>query len=230
MSGLGAAGGIACQVRDLEVRGGDRIMLALPHLEVGRGEIVALTGANGTGKSTLLRALGLLLRPDRGTVELLGERAWLPEDPRGRRADRLRREVTLMHQRPVLFDADVATNVGFGLRARGVDGRGVGQQVAGALDRVGLSGFERRRARRLSGGEARRVVLARALVLRTAVLLLDEPFSTLDERARPLLLDIVRERREAGAAVLVTTHDVAQLAGLEDRVVTLGGAAPPAPA
>ena len=84
-----------------------------------------------------------------------------------------------------------------------------------------MSGFERRRARRLSGGEAQRVVLARALVLETPVLLLDEPFSTLDEQARPLLLELLEERRRAGAAVLVTTHDAGQLAGREDRVLRL---------
>lgn len=221
MTGWASTDGIALRVRDLELRGGDRVMLALERLEVARGEVIALTGANGSGKSTLLRLLGLLVRPTRGTVELLGERAWPVDDARGRVTRRLRSQVTLMHQSPVLFDRDVAANVGFGLRARGVERPDAQRRLEAALEQVGLSGFAGRRARELSGGEAQRVVLARALVLQTPVLLLDEPFSCLDEQARPLLLELVRERREAGATVVVATHEPGQLGGMADRVETL---------
>ncbi len=216
------APGFALRVQNVEHRSGGRTMVALDRLEIARGEVCALVGANGSGKSTLLRVLALLLRPTTGTVEVLGEDAWPLSDPRDTTARRLRTQVTLMHQSPVLFETDVASNVGFGLRARGLDRTEVSRRVEAALGRTGLAGFERRRARELSGGEAQRVVLARALVLETPVLLLDEPFSYLDERARPLLMGLVRERHEAGATIVVATHEPDQLGGFVDRVVTLG--------
>ncbi len=215
--------GAALAVRGLKHRLADRTVVALESLQVAPGEVCAVTGANGSGKSTLLRILALLLRPTTGALEVLGESAWPTVDGRGLTARRLRREVTLMHQRPVLFDRDVASNVGFGLKARGVERGEAQRRVEAALEHVGLSAFGRRRARELSGGEAQRVVLARALVLQTPILLLDEPFSYLDEQTRPLLLDLVRERREAGASVLVATHDPGQLDGLADREIALPG-------
>jgi tungstate transport system ATP-binding protein len=193
-------------------------------LDLAAGEVCTLVGGNGCGKSTLLQLLALLRAPDSGTIELLGS----PVFPRARRLlDRplleLRRQVTMLHQRPVLFDTEVYTNVAYGLRARGLDAAESHRRVAAALERVGLAGFGRRRARELSGGEAQRTVVARTLVTDTPVLLLDEPFSYLDADARPLLVDLVSERRRRGHTVVVATHDPAALGEAVDRTVLLEG-------
>ena len=214
----------ACVVRDLTFSFGELSVLAGACLELRGGEVGTLVGSNGCGKSTLLRLIALLLRPDRGAIELGG----VAVHPRPRRLmDRelvaLRRRVTLLHQRPALFDDLVADNVAFGLRARGVAGPEALERVRRALDRVGLAGFERRPARALSGGEVQRVVLARALVLETAVLLLDEPFSYLDGDARPLLLELVGDARDRGAAVLISTHEPGAAATVSDRTLRLAG-------
>ena len=214
----------ACRLRDLAFSYGALRVLDGVDLELAGGEVVGLTGGNGSGKSTLLGLVALLLRPDRGQLELAGR----PVHPRPRRLlDRelvaLRREVTLLHQRPALFDETVAANVAFGLYARGVAGPEVQERVERALARVGLTGFERRRARELSGGETQRAVLARALVLETPLLVMDEPFSYLDADARPLLLELVAEARDRGAAVLLATHEPEAVASLTDRLVRLEG-------
>lgn len=201
---------------------GDLPVLKELDLELAPGQVCGLVGANGCGKSTLLGLLALLLRPDAGELALGGQ----PVHPRPRRLvdpelTTLRRQVTLLHQRPALFDDQVAANVAFGLYARGVPGAEVGERVERALDRVGLAGFERRRARALSGGEAQRVVLARALVLETPLLLMDEPFSYLDGDSRPLLLELVGEARDRGAAVVISTHDPTAAATITDRALRL---------
>ena len=212
----------ACRLHDLAFAFGELLVLTGVDLELAPGEVSALVGSNGCGKSTLLQLIALLLRPDRGSVELVGQ----PVHPRPRRLldpelTTLRREVTLLHQRPVLFDDQVAANVAFGLHARGVPGPEVRERVERALSRVGLDDFGRRPARALSGGEVQRVVLARALVLETPVLLLDEPFSYLDGDARPLLLELVAEARDRGAAVLISTHDPGAVASLTRRVLRM---------
>ena len=192
--------------------------LDVPELELPAGAVHAVLGPNGSGKSTLLHVLALLLPPSAGEVEILGARAY-PRAGNGHGLLGLRQHVTLIHQRPVLLSTDVAGNVAFGLRARGLGRDEVRRRVSAALARGGLAGFERRRE--LSGGEVQRVVIARALVLATPILLLDEPLSYLDEDARPLLVDLIDERRAAGATVVLATHDAGFADSLADRRLLL---------
>lgn len=198
--------------------GGDPVV-QLSELELPAGALCAVAGPNGSGKSTLLAGLALLRPPTRGTVELDGVAAF-----RGRAGElALRRRVTLLHQRPVVFRASVRANVAFGLRARGLRGEEVVRRTDAALERMGLSDFADRAAGALSGGETQRLVIARAFVLDTPLLLLDEPFASLDEAARPMLRELLVERRAGGGVVVVATH-LDQLEGLDvDRVVELGG-------
>ncbi len=188
--------------------------LEVPELTLETGAVHAVLGPNGSGKSTLLHVLALLLPPSSGEVEILGARAY-PRRTGGHGLRALRRQVTLIHQRPVLLSTDVAGNVAFGLRARGLGRDEVRRRVADALARVGLAGFQGRRE--LSGGEVQRVVIARALVLATPILLLDEPLSYLDEDARPLLTDLIEERRADGATVVMATHDAGFADAVADR-------------
>ena len=189
---------VAVRVRGLRKTFGARAVLDGIDLEVRRGEFFALLGPSGTGKTTLLRLLAGLERPDAGTVLTA---------PR----------VTTVYQEPRLVVARrVLANVTLGLprsaRAKG----------SRALTEVGLDGRERAWPATLSGGEAQRVALARALVRDPQVLLLDEPFAALDALTRLQAQDLVAElcARHRPAVVLVT-HDVDEAVRLADRVAVL---------
>ncbi len=196
-------------------------VVELGELDLAAGALCAVLGANGAGKSTLLSGLALLRAPLRGEVSVGGGRAFPEEGSAAGSLLALRRQVTLLHQRPVVFSTDVRSNVAYGLLARGVARQEAHHQAEVALERVGLAALATRPARSLSGGETQRLVIARAFVLKTPLLLLDEPFSSLDGAARPLLRELLIERRAAGGAVMVATH-AGELAGLEvDRVLRL---------
>jgi ABC-type sulfate/molybdate transport systems ATPase subunit len=181
---------------------------------VRAGEVLAVVGPSGAGKSSFLRLLNRLDEPTAGTVLLDGvDYHQIP--PR-----ELRRKVGMVTQRAFLFPGTVSRNVGFGPRQRGK-----AISVARAeelLARVGLSGYGNRDVANLSGGEAQRVSLARALANSPLVLLLDEPTSALDDEAKSqvegLISDIIRD---TGLTCVVVTHDFAQAARMATRVMTL---------
>ncbi len=192
-------------LKDVLLRRGGGFALSVGELELHPGRLYALTGPNGAGKSTLLRLLAGLEPPDSGALRLDGEVATA-----GVALRRLRRQATLVEQSPFLFDASVYENLAFGLRLREVGGDLQRRRIARALEAVGLAGFEHRRARALSGGEAQRVALARALVLRPRVLLLDEPTGGLDCEALPLFEAWLSALPAEGVTVVLSTHDAAQ--------------------
>lgn len=182
---------------------GARAVLAIEELEIRPGCIHLLEGANGAGKSTLLQILAFLSAPTSGVVEFAGERVeWQDKALLG-----LRREATLVHQSPYLFDESVSANVSFGLRARRAGGEEQRHRVAEALEMVGLPGFEARRARELSGGEVKRVAMARALVTGPVVLLLDEPLANVDRKSAGILEMLISGLPANGTTVIMASHD-----------------------
>jgi len=200
-----------------------RHALDIDSLDLFGGRITAVVGANGSGKSTLLRLLAFLLPPSSGEIAFFGEAI--------RSAERdlvdLRRRVTLVAQQPLLFHRSVRANLAYGLRIRR---QAVSGQIERALDRVGLSGFADRPATALSGGEAARVALARALVLEPTVLLLDEPTASVDESRIADLEQIFRSLAAGGTTVVPSTHDIDQAHRLADDVHRLDrGRLAPAP-
>ncbi len=193
----------------IRVRRDGRSILEVEHLELVRGEVLALLGPNGAGKSTLLRVAALLDRPDEGAVRLDG-RAARPGD----RAAQRRFGVVL--QRPLLLRGSVRYNVELPLRLRGAQRSERRGRVEAALELLGIAHLAGRRGDRLSGGEAQRVSIARALVTAPDVLFLDEPTAGLDPPARAALLrDVLTAVRERDVALLLVTHDrlEAQTAG-----------------
>jgi putative ABC transport system ATP-binding protein len=183
-------------------------------VQIRQGEVLAIVGSSGAGKSSFLRLLNRLDEPTGGTVLLDGR------DYRQMAPDELRRRVGMVMQTAYLFAGTVAANIAFGPRQ---NGRMLSAgQIGGLLDRVGLRGFQERDVSALSGGEAQRVSLARSLANSPEVLLLDEPTSALDDisdRAiEDLVLDIIRERRMT--AVMVT-HDSRQAHRIADRTMIL---------
>jgi sulfonate transport system ATP-binding protein len=179
-------------------------------LDVALGEIVAVIGGSGCGKSTLLRAVSGLDPPSTGAIVLDGERILAPHP-----------KIGIIFQEPRLLPwLKVAGNVGFGLGDRPRAERA--QRVAAALQRVGLADKAAVWPRELSGGQAQRVAIVRALVPRPEVLLLDEPFSALDAFTRTDLQDHLLDLwADAKPTLIVVTHDVDEAIVLADRVIVM---------
>ena len=202
-------------VEDVRVSFGTRNVLDGVELEVATGEVVALLGASGSGKSTLLRVIAGLLAPDDGRV------LWDGHDLAG--VPTHRRRFGLVFQDHQLFpDRDVAANVAFGLRMARWSAREISPRVAELLDLVGLCGFEHRAVHDLSGGEAQRVALVRALAPEPRLVLLDEPMGALDRDLRDrLTLDLRALLRRLGLTAVHVTHDREEADAVADRVVTM---------
>ncbi len=190
-----------------------RVVLDIPSLEIPSGRIVAFTGPNGCGKTTLLSILSLLTAPCEGSVLLLGT-----DTARGNDLQ-LRRRVTLVHQKPVLFSTSVRNNIAYGLHAQGYPAKEIRHRVQAIIENMNLSAVAEKHARRISGGEAQRAVLARALVLETPIVLLDEPTNSLDDASRPLLSQLLQKaNRHRGATVILATHDLNFVSTVTDSV------------
>ncbi|MFQ5897259.1 MAG: ABC transporter ATP-binding protein [Candidatus Methylomirabilia bacterium] len=206
------------ELSGVRVTYGEAVVLEVPWLEVRAGEILAVIGPNGSGKSTLLRMIGLLEAPGAGEVRFRGERV-----SKGRLLS-VRRKMASVFQDPLLTDATVFENVALGLRFHHVAASEIGHRVRSWLARFGIAGLAARQARTLSGGEAQRTALARALVLKPDLLLLDEPFSALDQPTRETLIeDLSVILREDGIATVLVTHDRGEAMALADWVAVMKG-------
>lgn len=196
---------------------GSRTALDLESLLLWPGNLYTLTGPNGSGKSTLLAILAFILKPDSGVVTYKGERVnW-----NSNALNRLRKGVTLLHQSPYLFTGTVFGNVAYGLKVRGVRGGELRRTVADSLELVGLNGFEERKIDQLSGGETRRVALARSLSLKPDVLLLDEPLANVDKESAQLIERLIIALPASGTLVVISTHDPQQGERLKSEVIRL---------
>ncbi|MEE4274737.1 MAG: ATP-binding cassette domain-containing protein, partial [Thermoleophilia bacterium] len=183
MTGGPRAGELVLTARDLSVRRGGRTLVAVDDLALHGGEVHVLLGPNGAGKSTLLHALNGLEQAD-GELVFAGRPV---SSRRGRLA--LRRATAAVFQHPNLLNTTVHANVESGLRLRGVDRVEARRRAAEALDLLGVAHLAGRRPVKLSGGEAQRVSIARALAVDPAVLFLDEPLASLDPPTRRALVD-----------------------------------------
>jgi iron(III) transport system ATP-binding protein len=209
------SGEAALSVTHLHKAFGSQGVLAGIDLEVAPSGLLAILGPSGSGKTTLLRVLAGFERADAGTVVLRGRvvddgRAWVPPEERG---------IGYVPQEGGLFPhLNVERNVAFGLPRS----RRHGPVVADYIDMVGLSGFERRFPHELSGGQQQRVALARALAIRPALVLLDEPFSSLDVAMRASVReDVETVLRQSGTAAVLVTHDQDEALSTADRVAVI---------
>jgi len=199
---------MTASLRNVEVdyRGRGRV-LGPVDLAIGEGEIIALVGPSGCGQSTAMRLLAGLEQPTRGAVTRQAERG----------------ETSLVFQAATLAPwMSAAANVALPLELSGVDRRTARARASEALARVGLAGVDASRPAQLSGGMAMRVSLARALVTRPRLLLLDEPFAALDEITRRTLADdVLALWAELKPAILFVTHNVEEAVYMASRVVVM---------
>lgn len=193
---------------------GDVVLVENISFELERAEILAIVGPSGSGKSSLLRLLNRLDEPTQGTV-YLEDVDYKQIPPR-----ELRRRVGMVIQRAFLFPGTVADNVRFGPNQRGLDLPR--ERVDQLLTDVGLAGYEERDVSNLSGGEAQRVSVARALANDPVVLLLDEPTSALDETAKLVVESmILRVVQDSKLTCVIVTHDTQQAQRFAERVLVL---------
>jgi len=174
------------------------------------GRIVAMIGVNGAGKSTLLKIIAGLEKPDKGRI--------LFNDQTINRRD-LRQIATLVFQRTAMFSMTVYDNMAFGLKIRKQSRPEIKTRITEALHDVGLKDFEKRRAKKTSGGEMQRIALARAFLLEPKILLLDEPTANLDPHSATIIENAIVKRKNDQIIILLATHNLSQARRLGDEIV-----------
>lgn len=204
------------EINRLHVKRGDEFDLIIDQFILQQGEVMAIIGPNGAGKSTLLLAISKLLGSNTSAILFRGK-------PLNQINDlEYRRNIALVLQDPLLFDTSVYTNISTGLRFRGLSKSEQNDRIEDWLNRLNIHHLKDRHAFQLSSGQAQRVSLARAMVLRPALLLLDEPFRALDTPTRKALIEELRILlSETATTTIFITHDQEQALSLGDRVAVI---------
>lgn len=206
------------ELRGIDAGYGETKVLDALELTVNQGELVGLVGDNGSGKTTCLHLLAFMQRPFAGEFLFDGKAVGPGE------LDALRRRVGFVMQHPFMLRASVEENVALGLKVRGVGGVERKSRALAALEEVGLAGLAERSAAKISGGEVKRVGLARILALDPEVLLMDEPTENLDARSREAIeATLERRSQERGRTVVIASHDRGSLIRLGARTMRLEG-------
>lgn len=174
------------------------------------GRIIVLLGVNGAGKTTLMRVMAGLENADSG--ELLFNNQNID-------CNTLRQVSTLVFQKSAMFSTNVYSNLAYGLRIRKVPKDEIKKKVAEALQAVRLAGFEKRSAKKTSGGEQQRLALARAFLLESQVLLLDEPTANLDPNSAAIIEKAIVSRKSSGRIIVMATHNLSQARRIADEIV-----------
>ncbi len=199
-------------LKDLEIRYDSEVVIKDFNLVVHDGEMVSILGPSAAGKTTILKAVAGLIQPEDGEILIdnVPVQGMPPE----------KRDTVMVFQKPLLFPfMDVEQNIGFGLRMRKRAVSEAKTQIHKILELTQLSGLEHRKIHELSGGQQQRVSLARALVLKPAILLLDEPLSNLDANLRQQMRELVQEiQAETRITTLFVTHDQAEALMISHRV------------
>jgi tungstate transport system ATP-binding protein len=179
-------------------------------LSLQGNKIIVLLGVNGAGKSTLMRLISGLENPDNGQILFNNQKT---------SAKALREISTLVFQKTAMFTMNVHDNLAYGLKIRKVPKETISQKITEVLNEVRLSGFEKRRAKRLSGGEQQRVSLARAFMLNSHILLLDEPTANLDPNSATIIEKSIINKKRADRIIVMATHNLSQARRMADEIV-----------
>ena len=207
---------VAAELKAVTKAYGTKIVLDAVNLQIREGEIIALLGPNGSGKTTILKILAFIENPTGGEVLFQGKSVNFNN------TEKERLQSTLVFQKTTLFGTSVYNNIAYGLKLRKVPKEIRDREVKKALELVKLSGFEKRSARKLSGGEQQRVAIARALVLKTPLLLLDEPTANLDPKNAGILEEVIDTvNRENKTTIVMATHNMFQAKKLSHRIALM---------
>lgn len=179
-------------------------------LNMQGGKIIVLLGVNGAGKTTLMRIMAGLESADAG--QLLFNNQQID-------CKALRQVSTLVFQKSAMFSTSIYDNLAYGLRIRKVPKEQIKQKVTEALQAVRLSGFEKRKAKKTSGGEQQRIALARAFLLDSQVLLLDEPTANLDPNSASIIEKAIVSKKSAQSIIVMATHNLSQARRMGDEIV-----------
>lgn len=194
----------------------DKEVLKVDKLLFQKGLIYGIIGPSGAGKSTLLRIINLLTPFNSGTYQFMGR----PIPSNGQERLKLQRKMALVFQKTLLFKDSVWNNVAYGLKARGFSRSEITQRVGELLEQVGLQELAFRRADTLSGGEAQRIAIARAVAFEPHLLLLDEPTANLDPGNIELIEKMIRQlNRTKSITVVMVTHNVFQAHRIAQEVI-----------
>ena len=186
------------------------------NLQIHEGEILALLGPNGSGKSTILKILAFIENPTSGEVIFQSKKV------NYKNTEKERMQSTLVFQKTTVFSTSVYNNIAYGLKVRKVPQSTRDEEIKRALKLVKLEGFEKRNAKKLSGGEQQRVAIARALVLKTKLLLLDEPTANLDPKNAGILEEVIdRVNREDKVTIVMATHNMFQAKTFPHRIALM---------
>jgi len=206
---MAATGGILpLALREVRFSAGGRTIIDGVSAEIEAGPATIILGANGAGKSVLMRLMHCLLRPTSGTI------SWREQD-----AERVRRSQAMVFQRPVMLRRSALSNIVYALELARVPAPAREAQAMEALREVGLLDVAHRPARVLSGGEQQRLALARAWALHPEVLFLDEPTANLDPGATREIENVIKAFDESGTKIVMSTHNLGQARRLGDEVL-----------
>ncbi len=206
------------ELRNLKRVHNKQAILDISFLTIEAGTIYSLIGPNGAGKTTLLHILAFLDTDFQGTLKFDNHRV---ENNHLQLLD-LRRKVVLVDQHPLLFTGTVWKNIEFGLKVRKVPAMERKERIEQTLETVGMADFAKADSRTLSGGETKRIALARALVLNPDVLLCDEPTANVDSNNQEIILSIFQQlNRDKKRSIIFSTHSLSQVQQLAEQTIQL---------
>ena len=207
---------ITAELKNITKSYANKIVVDAVNLQIHEGEILALLGPNGSGKSTILKILAFIENPTSGEVIFQGKKI------NQKNTEKERMQSTLVFQKTTVFSTSVYNNISYGLKIRKVPQATRDKEIKKALKLVKLEGFEKRNARKLSGGEQQRVAIARALVLNTKLLLLDEPTVNLDPKNAGILEEVIQKvNQENKITIVMATHNMFQAKTTPHRIVLI---------
>lgn len=188
------------------------------NLYLEKGDTLGLIGPTGCGKTTLLRIIDLLEKPSSGKIFLNGVDIFnSKQEPK-----KIRRKIGMVFQKPIVFNGNVYDNIRYGLKVRGKIEESYEEEISKLLDSLGLTGYEKREASTLSGGETQRIALARALITEPDLLLLDEPTANLDPLSTEKIENLIAElSRKKQTTIIMATHNLLQGQKLSDQIAIL---------
>ncbi|MFC1496915.1 energy-coupling factor ABC transporter ATP-binding protein [Verrucomicrobiota bacterium] len=205
-------------LRKTEVRQGD-FSLSVGDCCLKKGEIYAVTGLNGAGKTMLLELLSLMKKPSEGEMLLNGEKV---NYGNSKQILCLRRRIGYLMQNPYLFNTSVLNNISMGLKLRGLSKHKIQDEVCEIMERMSILHLAKRNAHLLSGGEAKRVALARTIVLDADIYLLDEPTANVDRSNVRVVEDLIRQHnKERKVTVVLSTHSLEQAQRISKNIISV---------